>query len=100
MYPISIMASSYSVLILLHIGSSVLLGAPLHKDLTLNMKIFETATLLMTVLTVSFVVMDGESNYLKGMVLCFAYAIIAACFFVHKVWCWNLDWIWMLVTNI
>lgn len=64
---------------------SVLLAWFNAKPLDLNMEVFETACLFTTVLTVAMVIQDGESNYLKGMILCFAYVIVAACFFFHQV---------------
>jgi Ca2+:H+ antiporter len=37
----------------------------------------------MSVLAVNLVVQDGESNWLEGIQLVFAYVIIAAAFFFH-----------------
>jgi len=76
-------------------GSAVqiaLLGVPvaviaawiMGKNLSLDFRVFETAVVLTSSLSVGFVVGDGESNYLKGAMLVIAYIIIAAAFFIHK----------------
>ena len=60
--------------------SSLLLAKPM--DLVFDF--FELAALILTVLVVNSVVEDGESNWLEGLQLIIAYAIIAAAFFLHS----------------
>ncbi|GAQ81171.1 sodium/calcium exchanger protein [Klebsormidium nitens] len=62
----------------------VVLGWILGKPLDLNFHVFETATLFITVLVVVFLLQDGTSNWLKGLLLVFCYLIIGASFFVHQ----------------
>ena len=63
----------------------IIMGWVVDQPLDLNLHVFETTTFIMTVITVSFVVQDGQSNWLKGMTLTLAYCILAASFFFHKV---------------
>jgi Ca2+:H+ antiporter len=49
--------------------------------------VFSTLELVATVLAVvivNFVVQDGESNWLEGLQLLVAYAIMAIAFFLHQ----------------
>ncbi|KAL7604719.1 hypothetical protein Lser_V15G19464 [Lactuca serriola] len=61
----------------------VVVGWIMGRPLDLNFQLFETTTLIMTVLVVAFVLQDGTSNYFKGVMLVFCYLIVAASFFVH-----------------
>jgi Ca2+:H+ antiporter len=76
------------------VGSAVQIGAfcvPLlivigwasEIPLSLNFHPFETLTLLATILLVGFVILNGESNWLVGVMLIVAYCCVAAGFFVH-----------------
>ncbi len=56
------------------------LGLPLSLDF----QPFETAALLVTVILVGFIIQNGESNWLHGVMLCIAYFSIAASFYVHR----------------
>ncbi|KAK8623091.1 hypothetical protein V6N13_117984 [Hibiscus sabdariffa] len=60
----------------------------------LNFQLFETATLFMTVLFAAFIIHEGTSNYLKGVMLLFCYLLVAASYFVHgdpsSCWCNSL----------
>ncbi|XP_068304353.1 vacuolar cation/proton exchanger 3-like [Pyrus communis] len=55
------------------------MGCPMDLDFQL----FETATLFITVLVVAFM-LQGTSNYFKGLMLILCYIIVAASFFVHR----------------
>nr|GEV60122.1 vacuolar cation/proton exchanger 3-like [Tanacetum cinerariifolium] len=61
----------------------VVIGWIIGCPLDLNFQLFETATLIMTVLVVAFMLQEGTSNYFKGLMLVFCYLIVAASFFVH-----------------
>ncbi|KAJ3696290.1 hypothetical protein LUZ60_001667 [Juncus effusus] len=61
----------------------VVIGWIMGKPMDLNFKIFETATLFITVLIVGFMLQDGTSNYIKGLMLILCYLVVAASFYVH-----------------
>mmetsp|Transcript_39710 Transcript_39710/g.98273 ORF Transcript_39710/g.98273 Transcript_39710/m.98273 type:complete len:106 (+) Transcript_39710:1-318(+) len=61
----------------------VLVGWAMDMPLDLNFHVFETMSLVLTVITVTFVISDGRSNWLKGLVLTLAYIILAASYFCH-----------------
>lgn len=58
---------------------SLFLGRPM--SLVFNM--FEIVSIMLAVFIVNLVVQDGESNWLEGLQLMVAYAIIAVAFFFH-----------------
>ncbi|WOG97831.1 hypothetical protein DCAR_0417172 [Daucus carota subsp. sativus] len=62
----------------------VVVGWILGYPVDLNFQLFETATLFMSVIVVAFMLQEGTSNYLKGLMLLLCYLIVAASFFVHK----------------
>ncbi|KAL0399604.1 UNVERIFIED_CONTAM: Vacuolar cation/proton exchanger 2 [Sesamum radiatum] len=62
---------------------SVVVGWIMGRPMDLNFQLFETATLVMTVLVVAFMLQEGTSNYFKGLMLLLCYLIVAAGFFVH-----------------
>ncbi|KAL8507878.1 hypothetical protein ACS0TY_018431 [Phlomoides rotata] len=62
---------------------TVVVGWIMGRPMDLNFQLFETATLIMTVLVVAFMLQEGTSNYFKGLMLLFCYLIVAASFFVH-----------------
>lgn len=45
--------------------------------MSLYFNLFETVSLLSAVFIVNFLVLDGRSNYLEGVLLCAAYIIVA-----------------------
>ncbi|XP_015894167.1 vacuolar cation/proton exchanger 2 [Ziziphus jujuba] len=61
----------------------VVVGWIMGQPMDLNFKLFETATLFITVLVVAFMLQEGTSNYFKGLMLILCYLIVAASFFVH-----------------
>ncbi|XP_042435846.1 vacuolar cation/proton exchanger 3-like isoform X1 [Zingiber officinale] len=61
----------------------VVVGWIMGQPMDLNFQLFETATLFITVLVVTFMLQDGTSNYFKGLMLILCYLIVAASFFVH-----------------
>uniref|UniRef100_A0ACD5VYN0 Uncharacterized protein n=1 Tax=Avena sativa TaxID=4498 RepID=A0ACD5VYN0_AVESA len=62
----------------------VVIGWMMGQPMDLNFHLFETASLLMTVLVVAFLLQDGTSNCLKGLMLFLCYLIVAASFYVHS----------------
>jgi len=69
---------------LLVIPVLVILGWIIDQPLNLNFQAFETAVLFVSVIIVNGTIMDGESNYLEGLLLIAAYLIIATGFFYHS----------------
>nr|XP_010937220.1 vacuolar cation/proton exchanger 2 isoform X2 [Elaeis guineensis] len=61
----------------------VVVGWSMGKQMDLNFRLFETATLFITVLVVTFMLQEGTANYFKGLMLILCYLIVAASFFVH-----------------
>ncbi|XP_062218169.1 putative vacuolar cation/proton exchanger 4 [Phragmites australis] len=61
----------------------VVMGWLMGQPMDLNFHLFETASLLLTVLVVAFLLQDGTSNCVKGLMLVLCYLIVAASFFVH-----------------
>eukprot|EP00616_Rhizochromulina_sp_CCMP1243_P009538 CAMPEP_0118971800 /NCGR_PEP_ID=MMETSP1173-20130426/8321_1 /TAXON_ID=1034831 /ORGANISM="Rhizochromulina marina cf, Strain CCMP1243" /LENGTH=426 /DNA_ID=CAMNT_0006921289 /DNA_START=53 /DNA_END=1331 /DNA_ORIENTATION=- len=77
------------------VGSSVqiaLLGLPfcivyawfLRRQLTMYFEAFETAALVGSVFTTLYLINDGKSNYLIGLLLIGAYLVICAGFLAHS----------------
>lgn len=58
----------------------VLLGWAIDQPMSLNFSGFETICLTMAVLMVNFLVKNGESNWLQGVMLMAVYCIIATAF--------------------
>uniref|UniRef100_A0A5B7AWC6 Vacuolar cation/proton exchanger n=1 Tax=Davidia involucrata TaxID=16924 RepID=A0A5B7AWC6_DAVIN len=54
-----------------------------HMDLDFNL--LETGCLAIAIIITAFTLQDGTSHYMKGVVLCLCYGVIATCFFVHKI---------------
>ena len=63
----------------------VLLGALLGQPMNLVFTTLELVATVLAVVIVNFVVQDGESNWLEGLQLLAAYAIMAIAFFLHAV---------------
>lgn len=54
---------------------------PVHMSLIFNT--FELVAIILSVLIANLIVVDGESNWLEGLQLLMAYAIMAVAFFLH-----------------
>jgi Ca2+:H+ antiporter len=61
----------------------VLVSLFFRQSMSLVFNTFELIAIVLSVLIVNFVVEDGESNWLEGVQLMMAYAIIAVAFFFH-----------------
>ena len=61
----------------------VLVSLFFRYQMNLIFNIFELISVVLSVLIVNFVVQDGESNWLEGLQLMMAYALIAVAFFFH-----------------
>ncbi|KAL8158622.1 hypothetical protein V2J09_000159 [Rumex salicifolius] len=62
----------------------VIIGWAMGCPMDLDFQLFETASLFMAVLVVAFMLQEGSSNYIKGLMLILCYLIVAASFFVHS----------------
>ncbi|EOY11880.1 Cation exchanger 5, putative isoform 2 [Theobroma cacao] len=62
----------------------VVIGWIFERPVDLNFQLFKTATLVMTVLFVAFLMQEGTANYFKGLMLLFSYLIVSASYFVHE----------------
>lgn len=62
----------------------VIIGWMGGYDLSLNFGGYETATIFLTVITVTFAIKDGTSNWLIGLALLGGYFLIAAGFWAHN----------------
>jgi len=61
----------------------VTLGWILGKPLTMLFDPFESVALFLAVITVNYVVQDGKSNWLEGVILMSLYIILATTFFFY-----------------
>ncbi|EXJ83688.1 Ca2+:H+ antiporter [Capronia coronata CBS 617.96] len=61
----------------------VILGWILKTDMSLYFSLFETVSLFASAFIVSFLMIDGRSNYLEGALLIAAYVIIAVAAFFY-----------------
>ncbi|KAH6557687.1 hypothetical protein KP509_1Z100600 [Ceratopteris richardii] len=62
----------------------VVVGWIAGKPMDLDFRLFETATLFITVIVVAFMLQEGKANYFKGLMLVLCYLIVGASFFVHS----------------
>ncbi|KAK8993153.1 hypothetical protein V6N11_033257 [Hibiscus sabdariffa] len=53
-------------------------------NMDLNFNLLETGSLALSIVAVAFTLQDGNSHYLKGLILILLYIVIGACFFVSK----------------
>ena len=61
---------------------TVLLGAGMGVDMTLDFGVFPTMACLAGVLVATIIIQDGSSNWLEGALLLSTYAMIGMAFFV------------------
>lgn len=61
----------------------VIIGWMIDQPLTLDMGSYESMTIFLAVVTTTFVIKDGRSNWLMGITLLAAYAIISIGFWAH-----------------
>jgi len=61
----------------------VVVGFIMGQPMDLNFHVFETATLFITVIMVTMLLSNGESDWLKGILLLMAYLLISASYWLH-----------------
>lgn len=81
---LQISIGSASQIVLLVAPVLVLLGALLGQPMNLVFTTLELVATVLAVVIVNFVVLDGESNWLEGLQLLAAYAIMALAFFLYS----------------
>jgi Ca2+:H+ antiporter len=62
----------------------IVVGWMIGKEISLDFHIFETATVLLALLISAFTLNNGESDWLRGVMLIAAYTFISIAFWVHK----------------
>jgi Ca2+:H+ antiporter len=80
---LQISIGSATQIVLVVAPAFVIFGALLGHPMDLVFNIFELVSMVLAVLIVNFIVQDGESNWLEGLQLLAAYAIMAIAFFLH-----------------
>lgn len=80
---LQISVGSATQIVLLVAPVLVILGALLGQPMNLIFNISELIAMVLAVLIVNFIVQDGESNWLEGLQLLAAYAIMAIAFFLY-----------------
>lgn len=61
----------------------VIIGWGLGSEMSLFFNIYETAILFIAVIMVNYLIMDGESNWLEGLMLVCVYIVIAISFYYY-----------------
>jgi len=61
----------------------VIIGWIINVEMTLYFNVYETAVMFISVLIVNYLISDGKSNYLEGLMLLSVYVIIAISFFYY-----------------
>ncbi len=80
---LQISIGSATQIVLIVAPALVILGVFLGQPMDLIFNTFELVAMVLAVLIVNFVVQDGESNWLEGLQLLAAYAIMAIAFYLH-----------------
>jgi Ca2+/H+ antiporter len=62
----------------------VLVGWSAKLDMSLNFGAFESSTLVLSVIGVTFAIKDGTSNWLLGVVMIASYIIVSIGFYTHE----------------
>ncbi|KAG1121304.1 hypothetical protein G6F42_012557 [Rhizopus arrhizus] len=61
----------------------VIIGWGMNVEMSLYFNIYETAILFIAVVMVNYLIMDGESNWLEGLMLVAVYIVIAISFYYY-----------------
>ncbi|CAH9121045.1 unnamed protein product [Cuscuta epithymum] len=75
---------SASQILMFVVPSCVVVGWIMEVKMDLDFSLLETGSLVFSILLTAFTLQDGTSHYMKGLILCVSYVIIASCFFLHK----------------
>lgn len=80
-FAVGVAAGSASQVVLLLTPLTILLGAWLDIQVSMDLRPFQALVLLVSILLASSVLKDGESDWLRGCVLTTAYAMIVGSYF-------------------
>ncbi|KAJ3368406.1 hypothetical protein GGF31_006367 [Allomyces arbusculus] len=61
----------------------VVVGWIINQPMSLDFQLFDTAVLFIAVLVVNYLIADGRSNWLEGVMLLATYLILAIAFFIY-----------------
>ncbi|ORX54456.1 calcium/proton exchanger [Hesseltinella vesiculosa] len=61
----------------------VIIGWGVNVNMSLYFNMYETAVMFIAVVMVNYLIMDGRSNWLEGLMLCSVYIIVAISFFYY-----------------
>ncbi|KAK1586757.1 hypothetical protein Q3G72_005889 [Acer saccharum] len=67
------------------VPSCVIIAWIMGISMDLDFSLLQTGCLAFSIIITAFTLQDGTSHYMKGVVLCLCYIVIAACFFVDKI---------------
>ncbi|KAI9194107.1 hypothetical protein LWI28_003193 [Acer negundo] len=67
------------------VPSCVIIAWIMGISMDLDFSLLQTGSLAFSIIITAFTLQDGTSHYMKGVVLCLCYIVIAACFFVDKI---------------
>ena len=82
-HPSSVAIGSSTQIALFVAPFCVIVGWIIGQPLSFNFQMFETATVFITVLMINFIIIDGRSNWMIGMLLIAGYIVIAMSFAMH-----------------
>jgi len=78
---IGIAIGSSTQIALFVVPTSVLIGWMMNLDMDLNFGALNTTVMTLSVVTMLSVIVDGQSNWLQGYLLCAAYAVVAVLYY-------------------
>eukprot|EP00873_Tetraselmis_striata_P040869 jgi/Tetstr1/461133/TSEL_006272.t1 len=81
---LGVAVGSAAQITILVIPFCVVLGWAIDIPMDLNMHVFETAVLFVSVIIVVLFLQDGSSNWLKGLTLILSYLALAGAFYWHS----------------
>jgi Ca2+:H+ antiporter len=81
---LGVAVGSAAQITILVIPFCVVLGWFMDIPMDLNMHVFETAVLFVSVVIVAIFLQDGNSNWLKGLTLILSYLALAGAFYWHS----------------
>lgn len=80
---LGVAAGSSIQIALFVIPFTIILGWIIGRPITMLFDPFESIVLFLTILAVNYVVQDGKSNWLEGMILICLYVIVATVFWFY-----------------
>ena len=56
---------------------------PLHDSLTIDFELFQVAVIFVAVVMTNYLIMDGKSNWMEGVMLLGVYTIVAISYWLY-----------------